>query len=62
MNKELLKVYHYDKKCHLGCHEDGGYAIGELDGDYDCYITAGICNEESFTRVFINKYHIKKRL
>jgi hypothetical protein len=31
--------------------------FAELDGDYDCYISAGISNEESFSRDFINKYN-----
>ena len=39
---------------------DGGYVLAELDGDYDCYISAGINNEESFSRDFINKYKINK--
>jgi hypothetical protein len=31
-----------------------------LDGEYDCYISAGISDEESFSRDFINKYKIVK--
>lgn len=56
----LLKVHHVDKKCRLGANADGGYVIAELDGDYDCYISAGISNEESFSRDFINKYNMDK--
>jgi len=58
--KELLTVYNFDKKCHLGVNADGGYVIAELDGGYDCYISAGISTEESFSRDFINKYDMNK--
>ena len=33
-----------------GSNSDGGYV---LDGEYDCYISAGISTEESFSRDFI---------
>ena len=59
-NLELLQVYNYDKKVRYGVNKDGGYVVAELDGDYDCYISAGILNEESFSRDFINKYNINK--
>ena len=39
---------------------DGGYVIAELDGGYDCYVSAGIGDEESFSRDFINKYNMNK--
>lgn len=54
---DLLQVYSYDKKRRLGVNSDGGYIIAELDNDYDCYISAGISNEESFTRDFINTFN-----
>jgi len=57
---ELLKVYTFDKKTRCGVKKDGGYVLAELDGDYDCYISAGIGNEESFSRDFITKYNIDK--
>jgi len=57
-NLDLLKVYKFDKKIRLGAHGDGGYVIGELDGEYDCYISAGIANEESFSQQFINRYNM----
>lgn len=62
MNKNILHVYHFDKKTRLGVCQDGGYVIGVIEKDnvYDCYISAGISNEESFTRDFVNKYNIKK--
>ena len=59
-NIDLLKVYHFDKKFRLGANCDGGYVVGELEGGYDCYISAGICDEESFSRDFINKYGMNR--
>ena len=59
-NLELLQVYNFDKKIRCGSNEDGGYVFAELDGKYDCYISAGISNEESFSRDFISKYNINK--
>jgi len=59
-NLELLKVYNFDKKIRYGVNSDGGYVIAELDGDYDCYISAGIAGEESFSRDFINKYNMNQ--
>ena len=57
----LLKVYNFDKKCRCGSNSDGGYVFADLDGEYGCYISAGISNEESFSRDFINKYNIKRQ-
>ena len=59
-NLELLQVYKYDKKIRLGTNGDGGYVMAELDGGYDCYISAGILDEESFSRDFIDKYIMTK--
>jgi hypothetical protein len=56
---EYLEIYHYEKKTRLGEKADGGYVIAELDG-YDCYISAGIGGEESFSREFISKYNKTK--
>lgn len=65
---ELLRVYQLDvsKKFRLGVASDGGYVVGvppsngggdEVAGDvYDCYISAGVSTEESFTRDFIARY------
>ena len=55
-----LEVYDFplNKKFRLGEKGDGGYVIGDIDNIYDCYISAGISNEESFTRDFLNKYNI----
>jgi hypothetical protein len=55
-----LVVYEFNKKIRLGEKNDGGYVIGELDRSYDFYISAGVSNEESFSRDFINKYNISK--
>jgi hypothetical protein len=59
-HNEYLKVYHFDKKIRLGINQDGGYVIGELQDNYDCYISAGVANEESFSRDFINKFEMNK--
>jgi hypothetical protein len=59
-NIELLKVYNFDKKIRCGTNNDGGYVFAELDGEYDCYISAGISDEESFTQDFFNKYNMNK--
>uniref|UniRef100_A0A6C0KR94 Methyltransferase FkbM domain-containing protein n=1 Tax=viral metagenome TaxID=1070528 RepID=A0A6C0KR94_9ZZZZ len=56
----FLKVYEFNNKCRLGENEDGGYIIGLLEGRYDCYISAGIGGEESFSRDFINIYNMNK--
>ena len=59
-NIELLQVYHFDNKIRLGDTYDGGYVIGDLNEKYDCYISAGISNEESFSRDFIKKYNMNE--
>jgi hypothetical protein len=53
---ELLKVHRFDNKIRLGTNDDGGYVLGEIEDGYDCYISAGVSNEESFSRDFISKY------
>ena len=59
-NLNLLEVYHFDKKIRVGANNDGGYVLADLDGGYDCYISAGISDEESFSRDFINKYNMNE--
>ena len=59
-NLEQLKVYEFSNKIRLGINTDGGYVIADLDNVYDCYISAGISNEESFSRDFINKYNMNE--
>jgi hypothetical protein len=55
-----LKVYYYPEKIRLGANSDGGYVIANLLDGYDCYISAGISNEESFSRDFIKYYNMNK--
>lgn len=59
-NLELLTVYEFDNKIRCGIKEDGGYVFGSLDVEYDCFISAGVSNEESFSRDFINQYGMNK--
>ncbi len=56
----FLKVYNFDDKIRLGGNSDGGYVLGELNETYDCYISAGISNEDSFSRDFIKKYNMNE--
>ena len=61
---ELLRVYQLDvsNKFRLGVASDGGYVVGvpppngSGEAEYDCYISAGVSNEESFTRDFIARF------
>ena len=55
---DFLKVYQFDNKIRLGEKSDGGYVIGDISGNYDCYISAGVSTEESFSRDFIQKYNM----
>jgi hypothetical protein len=57
---DYLKVFHFSKKNRLGAFRDGGYVIGILSEPYDCYISAGVADEESFSRDFINSYGMNK--
>jgi FkbM family methyltransferase len=57
---EFLKVYSFTDKIRLGEESDGGYVIGNILGNYDCYISAGVSNEESFSRDFIDKYNMNE--
>jgi hypothetical protein len=50
---QYLTTYSYPAKIRLGNKGDGGYVIADLSGSYDCYISAGVNNEESFSRDFI---------
>lgn len=56
----FIKIYHYSQKKRLGINSDGGYVIGLLDGGYDFYISAGVSNEESFSKDFIEMYNMNK--
>lgn len=56
----LLHVYQFDKKVRYGAMTDGGYVVGDIGGGYDCYISAGVGNEESFSRDFIREQNMTK--
>jgi len=57
---DLLSTYTFDYKTRLGVNDDGGYVIADNIGNYDCYISAGVANEESFSRDFIEKFNMNK--
>jgi hypothetical protein len=57
-DSEIFKVYHFDNKIRLGSNNDNGYIIGELETNYDCYVSAGISENDSFTVYFLNKYKL----
>jgi hypothetical protein len=57
---KLFHTFEYENKIRLGNNGDGGYVIGDLDCTYDCYISAGVSNEESFSRDFIEKYNMNE--
>lgn len=44
----------------MGKKNDGGYVIANNVGNYDCYISAGVANEESFSRDFIKMNNMNK--
>jgi hypothetical protein len=76
MNDSYLKylsVYQYNpaKKRRFGAqgdgstkpelrYGDGGYVIGDIGPIYDCYISAGVNDEESFSRDFIRYYQFNE--
>jgi len=51
-----LRVFHHPKKIRYGNNGDGGYVVADLDIKYDCYISAGIAEEESFTKDFLQAH------
>lgn len=53
---EYFKIYSFDKKKRFGVPLDGGYVIADIGNIYDCYISAGVSWEESFSRDFISYY------
>lgn len=53
---ESLRMYEWERKIRLGLKKDGGYVIAEVDGGYDCYVSAGIGREESFTKEFLARH------
>jgi hypothetical protein len=54
-----VPVYTFNNKIRLGNNSDGGYVIADIIiPNYDCYLSCGVSNEESFSRDFINKYNM----
>jgi hypothetical protein len=39
-------------KIRLGNNGDGGYVIADIGDKYDCYISCGVSDEESFSKDF----------
>ena len=56
---QYLTTYSFSKKIRLGNKHNGGYVIANDIGDYDCYISAGIGNDESFSYDFLQNYKVK---
>ena len=52
-----LTVYQYDNKIRAGRNSDGGYVIANV-GDYDCYISCGIENDDSVSNIIIQNFNI----
>ena len=57
---DLLEVYEFNTKLRYGQNGDGGYVIGQLKTPYDCYISAGVSDEESFSRDFIESVNFTR--
>ena len=54
-----FNVHAIEPKIRLGTNKDGGYVIADIpNAAYDCYVSAGVSNEESFSRDFLQKYTI----
>lgn len=60
LKEDPFTVYQWDEKVRLGASADGGYVIADNLGTYDLYISAGVSNEESFSRDFIQKYSMNE--
>ena len=56
---DLLETYAFKDKVRYGQNMDGGYVVGKVDA-YDCYVSAGVCDEESFSRDFIESMGFTK--
>jgi hypothetical protein len=59
MVEDYLRVIQYTNKKRLGNNGDGGYVIADIP-DYDCYISAGVGSDESFSNDIINYFDIKE--
>ena len=51
-----LRLFHHPNKIRYGGNGDGGYVVADLGIKYDCYISAGIAEEESFTKDFLQAH------
>jgi hypothetical protein len=51
-----LQVYDFPSKIRIGEPTDDGWVVGDLEGGYDCYISAGVSTVDSFSRDFIAKH------
>ena len=57
-----INIIEAPNKIRLGNKDtDGGYVISDLKNLYDCYLSCGVNNEESFTRDFLKKYNYLKK-
>jgi glycosyltransferase involved in cell wall biosynthesis len=54
--QDYMRVYEWENKIRLGYTNDTGYVIADGLGSYDCYLSCGVGEDESFSRDFINKY------
>ena len=59
-NKNIFTVYHFENKIRYGPNCDSGYVIGKLNINYDCFISAGISNNDDFSLFFINDHNLNK--
>ena len=55
---KLLKTYYYTDKIRFGNKGDGGYVVANINS-YDCYISVGIGEDESFSNDLINYFSPK---
>ncbi len=53
---DAIKLYSIPNMIRYGERGDGGYVVADLEIKYDCYISAGIAEEESFTRDFLEAH------
>jgi hypothetical protein len=56
---DFLKVIEYSHKIRLGNKGDGGYVVANIP-DYDCYISAGVGWDESFSNDIIKHFNINE--
>jgi hypothetical protein len=59
-NPKVFTVYEFANKIKYGNTYDGGYVIGELNVNYDCYISCGLACNDDFSLGFVEKYNMNK--